>query len=187
MNKNIIILLIFLPNSLFAQIKDTVRDEFIERIYIRTMPIGIYTGAGYMPDKLTQNFEFGQSVGMFDVGLAVGQVALRKDTMGNGNKFAEAKITMDICQYGIFSNEMTVGAGYVFSAKNFMMLEISYTIYGQFWKRMGLGITTGYVDYSGNLTDVNHNQFGLFLRYGLLRPESGGMINLAGRRMHIHR
>jgi hypothetical protein len=183
------IILLFNITISYSQKVDSVyvKDKFFNTIYLRTMPIGIYTGASYLKDKITQNFEFGKSVGMFDIGLAIGQTALRKDTLGNGNKFLEGKITMDVCQYGIFSNEMTVGAGYVFFSENFMMLEISYTIYAQFWKRMGMGITTGYVDYSGNYTDASHNQFGLFLRYGLLREETGGLLNMAARTHHFHR
>lgn len=150
------------------------------------MPLGIYTGAGYLKDRITQNIEIGKTFGMIDVGLALGQTALRKDTLGNGKNFLEAKITMDICQYGIFSNEMTIGAGEVFNSQNFLMLEISYTIYAQFWKRCGMGIVTGYIDYSGNTTDASHNMFGLFLRYGLLRPENGGLINIGRMARHMH-
>ena len=35
------------------------------------------------------------------------------------------------------------------------------------------------VDYSGNTTDASHNTFGIFIRYGLLRPENGGIINIS--------
>jgi hypothetical protein len=49
---------------------------------------------------------------------------------------------MDIAQYGIFSNEMTIGAGEVFNSREYLMLELSYTIYAQFWKNFGVGIIT---------------------------------------------
>ena len=52
-------ILFLLPLSLMAQKKDSLGDDFIEKIYIRSMPIGIYTGASYLPDKITQNIEFG--------------------------------------------------------------------------------------------------------------------------------
>jgi len=169
--------------------KDTVKvkEKFLKTIYFRAMPLGIYTGAGYLQDRITQNIEVGKSFGMIDAGIAYGQTALRKDTAGNGTNYLEAKITMDVCQYGIFSNEMTIGAGGVIDSKNFLMLEISYTIYAQFWKRCGIGIVTGYYDFSGNTTDASHNMFGMFVRYGLLRPENGGLINI-GRmaRTHMH-
>ena len=156
-------------------------------MYFRCMPFGIYSGAGYLKDRIYQHFELGKTFGMFDVGVSCGRTALRKDTLGNGNMFLEGKITMDICQYGIFSNEMTIGAGTVFNSKNYLMLELSYTVYAQFWKNYGIGIVTGYVDYSGNFTDFSRNTFGIFIRYGLLRPENGGIINISRMTGHHFR
>lgn len=80
---------------------------------------------------------------------------------------------------------MTVGAGGVFNSQNSLMLELSYTIYAQFWKHGGIGIITGYYDFSGNTTDSSHNMFGLYFRYGLLRGENGGLLSV-GRMMHQH-
>jgi hypothetical protein len=162
-------------------------EPFTKTMYVRCMPLGIYTGAGYLQNRITQNIEIGKSFGMIDAGIAYGKTAIQ-DTAGNGTNYLEAKVTMDVCQYGLFSNEMTIGAGGVINSKNYLMLEISYTIYGQFWKRCGIGIVTGYYDYSGNTTDASHNMFGLYIRYGLLRPENGGLINI-GRmaRTHMHR
>jgi len=166
---------------------DTTKKKipFVKTFYVRFTPIGIYTGAGYIQDRLTQSFEFGKTFGMIDIGLAYGRTALRKDTLGNGIDYLEGKITMDICQYGIFSNEMTVGAGGVFKSQNSLMLELSYTIYAQLWKNGGMGIVTSYYDFSGNKTDVSHNMFGVYFRWGIIRNENGGILN-AGRMMRQH-
>jgi hypothetical protein len=122
---------------------------------------------------------------MMDCGIAFGRNALRKDSSGNGNHFLEAKFSMDIAQYGIFSNEMTIGAGGVFNSKNYLMLELSYTIFAQFWKNFGIGIVTGYYDFSGNQTGSNRNTFGIFCRYGLIHSD-GGLFNLIGRISRTH-
>ena len=160
------------------------KEKFINTIYLRPMPLCVYTGAGYLKDRTNQNIELGKSFGVIDVGAALGRNALRHDTLGNGTTYLEAKVTMEIAQYGLFSNEMVIGGGYVFNSQNFLMLEISYTIYAQFWKRMGLGILAGFYDYSGNRTDNSRNTFGLFCRYGLARPEQGGLLNIPrARRM----
>jgi hypothetical protein len=185
--KLLIIVLLFIPQVIFGQKTDSCKISAFKFVYCRINPITIYSGSGYLKDRIMQNIEIGRTFGMLDAGLAIGQTSLRKDSIGNGNKFLEAKITMDVCQYGIFSSEMTVGAGGVFNSQNFLMLELSYTIYGQFWKNMGVGITTGYIDYSGNFTDASHNTFGLYIRYGLLRPESGGLFNVGRMRHHMHR
>jgi hypothetical protein len=161
-----------------------VKQKFINTIYMRASPLCIYTGADYLKDKISQNIELGKSFGIMDVGVALGRNALRRDTAHNGTTYMEAKVSMTIAQYGIFSNEMVVGAGYVFNAENFLMLELSYTIYGQFWKRLGMGITTGFYDFSGNTTDNSRNTFGLFFRYGLSRPDANTLLNIPrGRRL----
>ncbi len=160
------------------------KQKFINTIYVRTLPLCVFTGANYLKDKISQNIELGKSFGIMDVGVALGRNALRRDTAHNGTTYAEAKISMEIAQYGIFSNEMVVGAGYVFDSNNFLMLELSYTIYGQFWKHFGIGVTTGFYDYSGNTTDNSRNTFGLFCRYGLTRPDANSLLNLPrGRRL----
>jgi hypothetical protein len=163
------------------------KPKFINTIYVRAMPLCLYTGADYLKDKINQNIELGKSFGIVDVGAALGRNALRRDTAGNGTTYLEAKITMEIAQYGIVSNEMIIGGGYVFDSKNFLMLELSYSIYAQFWPRVGLGIVTGFYDYSGNLTDNSRNTFGIICRYGLSRPQ-GGLFNIprARRMAHVH-
>ncbi|HSZ25599.1 MAG TPA: hypothetical protein VK766_07780 [Cytophagaceae bacterium] len=169
------------------KVSSTIKPTFWNTIYLRSMPVCVYTGAGYLKDRTNQNFEMGKSFKMIDVGMAVGRNALRRDSLGDGNVYMEAKFTMDIAQYGIFSNEMVVGAGYVFNAQNFLMLELSYTIYAQFWKHFGIGIVTGYYDFSGNTTDNARNMFGFFCRYGLNHSE-GGLLNNISRmnRTHMH-
>jgi hypothetical protein len=168
-----------------GKIKGVPKDSFFKTVYFKYMPLGIYTGAGYVQDRLTQHIELGKTFGVIDAGIVYGVTALRPDTLGNGIHYLEGRITMDLCQVGIFSNEMTVGAGGVFNSMNGLMLELSYTIYGQFWKKCGLGIITGYYDFSGNTTDSAHNMFGLYFRYGILRDENGGILNV-GRMMRQH-
>ncbi|HVD99780.1 MAG TPA: hypothetical protein VNB90_16340 [Cytophagaceae bacterium] len=173
-----------------AQQADTIiilipRQPFIKTMYVRTLPLGIYTGAGYPKDRITQNLELGKTFGIVDAGIAYGRTALRSDSAGNGTHYLEGKITMNLCQVGIFSNEMTVGAGGIFHSDKYLMLELSYTIYAQFWDHVGIGIVTGYYDLSGNITDASHNVFGLYLRFGLIRPENGGLLNL-GRMSRTH-
>jgi hypothetical protein len=165
-----------------------VKQKFVNTIYVRGMPLCVYTGAGYLKDKINQNIEFGKSIGICDVGMAVGRTALRRDTAHDATTYYEARVTMEIAQYGIIANEMVIGAGYVPNARNFLMLELSYTIYAQFWNRLGLGVIAGFVDYSGNLTDNSRNTFGLFCRYGLRRPDASllGNIPRARRIMKTH-
>jgi hypothetical protein len=144
------------------------------------MPMSLYTGSGYIQDKVMQNVEVGRSFGVVDVGVAYGRISQRPDSTG----FLEGKITMDACQYGMFSNEFTIGFGGVFHSTTPIMLEISYTVFAQLGKHWGLGIVTGYIDFSGNTHDSAKNYFGLFARFGLQRSDGGILMNRRVRGHH---
>jgi len=77
--------------------------------YIRTMPFAIYTGAGKTRDRVAQYVELGKSFDVLDLGVAFGRNSLRPDT----TLFAEAKITMNVANFGIFTNEMTIGSVFI--------------------------------------------------------------------------
>ncbi len=165
-----------------AQSKDSigiVKNSF----YVRSMPLGVYTGAGFMQDRITQNIEVGKSFGVIDVGLAVGRTSLRPDT----TTFLQARVTMDACQYGIFSNELAIGGGYVFNSSTPLMLELSSTIFAQLGKNWGLGLIAGFTDLSGDYNGQSRNFYGLFFRYGLLRNENGALIGSHKTHTHHHR
>ncbi len=171
-------MLLFCFIKTFSQTSDTavkVKSSW----YGRTMPVSLYTGAGLLTDKISQNIEAGRSFGVLDVGLVYGRMNQRTDS----NKYVEARATMDASQYGIFSNEISIGVGKVFNSKTPIMLEISYTVFAQVGKRCGVGIVTGYYDFSGVKNDVSKNFYGLFFRYGLQRSENGALLN---RRVRMH-
>jgi hypothetical protein len=162
----LIIYLVLVTSSVLAQIStDTVKSSW----YCRSMPVSLYTGAGLMVDKVASNIEMGRSFGVIDVGLAIGQMNQRADS----NKYGEIRVNMDVSQYSIYSSEVTVGIGKVFNSRTPIMLEISYTIFAQIYKKWGLGIVTGYYDFSGNTSDASKTFYGVFIRYGLLRDVNG--------------
>lgn len=151
---------------LIGQTNDTIiKSSF----YGRMMPVSVYSGAGYLQDKIAQSIEFGISHGVIDAGLCFGSYTQRRDT----TSFVEFKITMDASQYGIYSNEFSIGIGHVFNSKTPIMLEASYTIMAQVTNNFGIGISTGYYDFAGNTYDLTKNYYGLFLRYGLIRDMNG--------------
>lgn len=179
MRNIIFVVLVFSLTSLVSQTVDTNYIKVKSSWYARTMPLSLYTGAGKITDKMSQNIEVGRSFGVIDVGIVGGRINLRTDS----NFYTEARVTMDASQYGIFSNEISIGVGAVFNSGTPIMLEISYTIMAQVARRWGIGIVTGYYDFSGDTSDASKTVFGLFLRYGLLRSENGGLLN---RKMRMH-
>lgn len=156
--------------------------------YARSVPFSIYTGAGKTSDRVAQNIEIGKTFDVIDLGVAFGRNSLRPDT----TLFLEGRVTMDVANYGIFANEMAIGAGRVFDSKGSLMLELTYNIFAQIAPKFGFGITTGYYDFSNDSFDSSKTFYGFILRYGLQRTDSGGIVGMArgGRRIrarHVHR
>lgn len=147
-------------------------------IYARLMPFAIYTGPGITTDRIAQMIEVGKTFNVVDVGIAFGRNSLRPDT----SLFLEGKVTMDVCNIGIFANEMTIGAGRVFDNKGSLMLELSYNLFAQLSKNFGIGLTTGYYDFSNQTYGSSKTFFGVFVRYGLQRSDSGGILGLGRAR-----
>ncbi|WP_200837089.1 hypothetical protein [Dyadobacter sp. 3J3] len=147
-------------------------------IYARFMPFAIYTGPGITTDRIAQMIEVGKTFNVIDVGIAFGRNSLRPDT----SLFLEGKVTMDVCNIGIFANEMTIGGGRVFDNKGSLMLELSYNLFAQLSKNFGIGLTTGYYDFSNQVYGSSKTFFGVFVRYGLQRSDSGGILGLGRAR-----
>ena len=175
--KIICIILSLLSLALFGQ---TPKDSIKSSWYARSMPVSLYTGAGTINNKVSQNIEFGKSFGVIDIGMCYGRFNLNYDT----SQYLESRITMDVSQYSIYSSEMTIGLGHVFNSKTPIMLELSYTVFAQVYKKFGIGLVTGFYDFSGNTSDINKTFYGLFIRYGLLRNGNTGLLNGGGRMHH---
>jgi hypothetical protein len=142
--------------------------------YGRSMPFAIYTGAGKTSDRAAQTIEIGKTFHVIDLGIAFGRNSFRPDT----TFFLEGRVTMDVANYGIFANEMALGAGRVFDSKGSLMLELSYNIFAQISEHFGVGITTGYYDFSNDTFDSSKTFYGFVFRYGLQRTDSGGILSL---------
>ena len=143
--------------------------------YVRATPFSIYTGSGNPKDRINQGIEIGKTLDVIDLGIAVGRTSLRPDS----TLYVEGRVTMDVANYGVFANEMTIGAGKVFGPQGgSLMLELTYSIIAQVAPRFGIGLTTGYYDFSNETTDASKTFYGLYLRYGLLRTDSGGLIRI---------
>lgn len=160
--------------------EDSSRSIFNFRaapIYVRTMPFSIYTGAGKSKDRIAQAIEIGKSFNVIDLGVAFGRNSLRPDS----TLFLEGRVTMDVANYGIFANEMTIGAGRVFDKQGSLMLELTYSIIAQVAPRLGIGLTTGYYDFSNEVTDSSKTFYGIYLRFGIMRTDSGGLLGGGAR------
>lgn len=114
--------------------------------------------------RLIQNVEVGYAMGILDMGIAIGKI--QKDW------YVESRFSIDGFQVGNFSNEYTIGIGYVNNSSP-LMLEATSTIMVQASPHVGVGLVTGYIDFAGNVEDISRTYFGIYLRYGLLRLSDG--------------
>jgi hypothetical protein len=189
LKKSAFLILVLISSVSFAQdTSKVVQNSW----YIRAMPLSIgtstiYSGTGVsipgnnlIRDRVTQNIEAGISTSIMDIGLAYGRLNFRQDTTA----YLEARFTLVTCQIQKFSNEFTIGMGYGFAGKYPIMLEAATTMLLQVSKKAGVGLITGYMDFAGNAGDYSKNFYGLFVRIGLARSETGSLLR---RRPALHR
>lgn len=163
--------------------KDTlvgVKSSWYGRALLTSLTTGSDTKGETLSQRVTRNIEFGRSFGSVDVGLAIGEFK-HMIVDSSSIKYTELRVSMDACQFGIFSNEISIGAGYMFNSKTPVMMEISSTLYAQVTDKFGFGFVFGNIDFVGNYDDSNKSFFGLYLRYGLMRNEGGILTN----KLHI--
>lgn len=188
--KKIIPVLLLIGLSSSAQVKtdsvtvqvDTVISKKVNSSwYGRTMFLSLLSATQQgetLKQRIAQNVEFGKSIGMVDVGLAIGKVnTISTDSISAPTQFIQARVSMDACQYGIFSNDISIGIGYMFNTSTPVMLELSSTIFAQIGENWGVGIVYGNYNFTGDNSDINKNFTGLFLRIGLIRDDGGVLLS----------
>jgi len=86
----------------------------------------VYTNtAGTIGDKTFVTAEFGRTFGIFDIGLMVGRLSMhRSDT----SWFSEIEPTINVFSKGRFSEALTLGAGYIYGARNNFLTEVTNSI-----------------------------------------------------------
>jgi len=142
--------------------------------YVRLNPISISSEAGIINDRLIQNIEIGKSFGPLDLGFAYGKYSNKRI---DSSSFAQIRLTFDAAQIGIFSNEFSLGVGKVFNASTPLLFEVSSTLLVQVASKIGIGAIFGSYELSGEIAQFSKSFYGIFLRYGLLRTDNGGLIS----------
>lgn len=188
------LLLLLIPFYSFSQVDNDSIINMKSSWYARSMFVSLTTGSDTkgetISERMCQNIEIGKSFESLDFGLSVGQFR-HMATDSSSVKFTEFRVNLDAFQSGRFSNEISLGTGYVFNSKTPIMLEISSTLFAQIGDQWGVGFVFGNIDFVGNYNDLNKSFFGLYLRYGLLRNEGGTLStrihNLHNVRKHQNR
>ncbi len=174
--KKILFILLLVSFTSTAQFKtDTIKSSW----YCKVVPFSIYEGSGLYKDRIAQDIEIGKSIGVLDIGLVYGKINQHIDS----NQFAECRLSIDAAQYDKISTDFTIGFGKVFNSNTPLMLEISSTIFIQIGKIWGIGVVTGYYDFSGEKYGSNKNYVGLYIKLGLPRDNGGLLMN---KKIHLN-
>lgn len=182
----LLFILLLIPAYCFSQLDKATTIEkdstFTQKSswYGRSMLIALTTGGDAkgetLSQRITRNIEFGRSFDCIDIGIALGEFK-HMNVDSSSVRYLESRFTLDAFQMGRFSNEISVGTGYIFNSKTPVMLEISSTLFAQIGNRWGAGFVFGNIDFIGNYNDMNKSFFGLYLRWGLQRTEGGILTN----------
>lgn len=137
----------------FSQDTAQVREKEAHYNYL-TASFFVYTNtAGTFNQKAFFSLEAGRTYGIFDIGVAVGRLNLVAS--GNGidsNWFAEGRPTINVFSKGRFSESLTLGAGYVFNAKQNFMTEITNCINFSPNNKLTIAVCQGNYFFDGKLS-----------------------------------
>lgn len=188
--KILIILCCLITFSIYSQ--DTINNRVSSSWYARSMFISLLnsgqTGSGVdesLYSRNTNNIEIGRSFTSVDIGICYGKINLinyNSDYLQvlaykENTNYLQSRLTLNVAQYGIFSNEISVGGGYIFHSRTPVMSEISTTIFAQVGRNYGIGVIYGAYNFTGNHDDLNKTFMGIYLRYGLLRDDKGSLVS----------
>ncbi len=168
------ILLFFILSNAYSQDSTfKVKSSYYSRIQSLT-----YDGVG--SNRHLQIIEGGKSFSVLDIGIAI---AYR----GGDSLIIMPKLTLDASQYQYLSNEYSIGFGYYYNSQTPMVFDISSTILAQVHKKIAIGISAGFSDYSGDAINYTKNYIGFIVRIGLLRDFNGMLTKTTRMRFNHHR
>ena len=138
--------------------------------YYLSLGTSVYTNApGTFNQKTFVTTEFGGSFGIFDIGMMVGRLnLLHSDT----SWFTEILPTINVFSKGRFSEALTLGAGYVFGAKQNFLTEITNSINFAPNNRLVITVFQGNYFFDGKLSTSKAQFMGLSFTFNFIKDNS---------------
>ena len=138
--------------------------------YYLSLGTCVYTNApGTFNHKTFVTTEFGGSFGIFDIGMMVGRLnLLHNDT----SWFTEILPTINVFSKGRFSEALTLGAGYVFGAKQNFLTEITNSINFAPNNRLVITVFQGNYFFDGKLSTSKAQFMGLSFTFNFIKDNS---------------
>lgn len=128
--------------------------------YIALYP-AVTNTAGTFPDKTNIALEIGRQWDVFSMGIDLGKTSLEKQTIKDTTVYLELRPNLNIFQQGRFTNTLTIGIGYIFSAGQSLMTEITSGIEYTFNDRLHFNLYFGQYYYSGRYDASTVTFFGI--------------------------
>ena len=119
---------------------------------------------GGFDSKINPSVEVGYQYDVFSLGLVGGKTSLIKMT-NDTTTYTELRANLNIFQQGKFTNTMTIGGGYIFNARNYLLTELTYTIEISLTEHFHINILAGQYFYSGLETMTGETVVGASLVY----------------------
>jgi hypothetical protein len=168
MLKNRIIYLLFFVST-FSNSFSQKREKEAHYYYF-SIGTCVYTNApGTFKQKTFVTAEFGGSFGIFDIGMMLGRLnLLHSDT----SWFTEILPTINVFSKGRFSEALTLGAGYVFGAKQNFLTEITNSINFAPNNRLVITVFQGNYFFDGKLSTSKAQFMGLSFTFNFIKDNS---------------
>ncbi len=164
------IIFLFLFLIIYCQSYSQEREKEAHYNYL-SFGTSVYTNAtGTFNQKVFVTTEFGRTFGIFDIGLMVGRLNLTKG--GDSIYFTEILPTINVFSKGKFSEALTLGAGYIFGAKQNFLTEITNSINFAVNNRLILTVYQGNYFFDGKLSTSRAQFMGVSVTFNFIKENS---------------
>ena len=126
--------------------------------YVAFSP-SVFTNAGSFNETFNPTIEVGKKWDVFSLGLDLGKMNVAhqdKDT----TIYLELRSNLSVFQQGKFSNNLTIGAGYVFNSNTSSLFELTTCIEYEPKQRWAYDIYIGTYYFKGKTYGYNNTFFG---------------------------
>jgi hypothetical protein len=152
--------------------KDTSKENKEPRYFYLSVAANAFVNAkGGFAKRFAPSAEFGRTYGIFDIGLAAGQLNSFNPGMDT-ERFLEFGPTINIFSKGRFSEGLCLGAGYILKAKQGLMTEICNSINFNVSTIVTIAVLQGYVFIDGTNSSRSTQYMGFCVTYNFLKPHS---------------
>ena len=143
--------------------------------YISLAP-SLTNTAGTVADKANIALEIGQQWDVFSLGIDLGKTTLSRSNGKDTSLYMELRPNLNVFQQGKFTNTFTPGIGYIFNARENLLIEFTTGIEYSYSERFHINVFFGQYFYSGLRSASNVNFFGFSGVLYFASSKSGSLI-----------